>query len=93
MSDYIVLGLCRAADRIYSLETELKDSKIQIMTVLKEQEIKHVTETDAIREQFRQSSAASMAMIGRQAQELTSLRVSSCLQIFAFMTTSACNLE
>lgn len=65
----------RAADRIYSLETELKDSKIQILTVLKEQEIKHVSETDALRDQFKNSSEASMAMITKQAQELTALRV------------------
>lgn len=67
--------MVRAADRIYSLETELKDSKIQILTVLKEQEIKHVAETDGLRDQFKHSSEASMAMITKQSQELTALRV------------------
>ena len=65
----------RAADRILSLETELKDSKLQILAVLKEQEIKHVAEMDALRDQFKSSSDASMAMISKQSQELTVLRV------------------
>ena len=45
------------------------------MTVLKEQESKHVAESDALREQFKNSSEASMEMISKQAQEISALRV------------------
>lgn len=75
--------LIRAADRIFSLETELKDSKLQILAVLKEQEVKHIAEMDALRDQFKSSSAASMGMISKQSQELTSLRVMALLVIWA----------